>query len=94
MEALTTMGTADLVLFNWIPHERDDLDLITRLRRRAVHEPVVILLATGEPGVRDLQSALRAGANDYLMKPFTSMQIDEKLLRFGLSTQSRANCDK
>jgi two-component system chemotaxis response regulator CheY len=88
MEALSTIGAADLVLVSWIPRERDGLDFITCLRRRAAHESVVILLATGEPGVRDLQRALRAGANDYLMKPFTSMQIDEKLSRFGLSTHN------
>jgi two-component system, chemotaxis family, chemotaxis protein CheY len=94
LEALSRIGTADLVLVSWIPQERDGLDFITRLRRKAVHESIVIMLATGEPGVRDLQRALRAGANDYLMKPFTSLQIDEKLVRFGLTRQSSGNCDR
>jgi two-component system chemotaxis response regulator CheY len=94
LEALSSIGTADLVLVSWIPQERDGLDFITRLRRKAAHESVVIVLATGEPGVRDLQRAFRAGANDYLMKPFTSLQIDEKLVRFGLTRQSSANCDR
>ena len=37
MEALSTIGAADLVLVSWIPRERDGLDFITCLRRRAAH---------------------------------------------------------
>lgn len=84
LETLSSIGATDLVLVSWIPNERVGVDFITRLRRNAAYESVIILMATGEPRVRDLQRAFMAGANDYLMKPFTSMQMDEKLARFGL----------
>ena len=61
---------------------------------KAAHESVVILSATGPPAVRDLQSAFRARANEYRMKPFPSLQIGEKLVRFDLPRQSNMNCDK
>ena len=84
-EVLSLIGPADLVLVSWFPHGSDDLEFITRLRRKSVHNSIVIVLATVEPRLRDLQRALVAGANDYLMRPFTSLQIDEMLVRFGLA---------
>ena len=46
------------------------------------------MLAATEPGIRELHGALIAGADDYLMKPFTSLQIDEKLAQVGLASRS------
>jgi response regulator of citrate/malate metabolism len=43
------------------------------------------MLVAAQLGMRELQGALIAGADDYLMKPFTSLQIDEKLAQIGLT---------
>lgn len=83
MDVLTSMGTAGLVLVDWVPHEIDSLEFITRLRHEAADRPMVIMLAAVEPGMRQLHRALTAGADDYLMKPFTSLQLDEKLAQAG-----------
>jgi two-component system chemotaxis response regulator CheY len=85
MEALNKMGAADLVLVDWAPHEISSLEFIARLRHEAADRPMVIMLATVEPGIRRLRRALIAGADDYLMKPFTSLQIDEKLAQAGFA---------
>jgi two-component system chemotaxis response regulator CheY len=81
MEALHGAGVADLILANWSPHE---LEFVTSLRREAAGATVVIMLTTSELGTRELQSALIAGADDYLVTPFTSLQMDERLARAGL----------
>ena len=78
------MGTADLVLVDWILHEIDGLEFVTRLRHESVEDTRVVMLVAAEPGMRELHGALMAGADDYLMKPFTSLQIDEKLAQVGL----------
>jgi two-component system, chemotaxis family, chemotaxis protein CheY len=93
-DVLSGIGTADLVMVNWTPREADGLEFITRLRHKTAHDSIVIVLATVDSGVRDLQRAFRAGANDYLMKPFTALQIDEKLTRFGLTKHCSGNSDK
>jgi two-component system chemotaxis response regulator CheY len=85
LDVLRRMGTADLVLVNWIPSEADNLDFITQLRRQAAHNTTVIILAASEPGMRELHAAFIAGADDYMMMPFTSMQMDERLARAGLT---------
>jgi two-component system, chemotaxis family, chemotaxis protein CheY len=88
MDVLRRMGTADLVLIDWIPHQVDGLEFVTRLRHESAENTRVVMLAATEPGMRELHGALIAGADDYLMKPFTSLQIDEKLAQVGLPWRS------
>jgi len=85
MELLRVSGAADLVLIDWAVYQMDGLEFVTRLRHESVDNTRVVLLVTSEPGTRELQGALIAGVDDYLLKPFTSVQIDEKLQRVGLS---------
>jgi two-component system chemotaxis response regulator CheY len=85
MQVLRSMGTADLVLVDWIPHQVDSLEFVARLRHESMEDARIVMLATTEPGTRERHGALIAGADDYLMKPFTSLQIDEKLARVGLT---------
>jgi two-component system, chemotaxis family, chemotaxis protein CheY len=85
MDVLRGMGTADLVLVDWVPHHMDSLEFVARLRHELVGDTRILMLVAIEPGIRDLHGALIAGADDYLIKPFTSLQIDEKLTQVGLS---------
>jgi two-component system, chemotaxis family, chemotaxis protein CheY len=85
MDVLRAMGTADLVLVDWILHRGDGLDFVTRLRHESLEDTRVVMLVAAEPGMRELHGALLAGADDYLMKPFTSLQIDEKLAQVGFT---------
>ncbi|MFE9686905.1 response regulator transcription factor [Streptomyces sp. NPDC006285] len=59
----------------------DGLDLLGRLRARAVRTPVMLLTAMGT--VHDRVDGLDAGADDYMVKPF---ELDE------LSARLRALC--
>ncbi|MFG1949034.1 response regulator transcription factor [Nonomuraea sp. NPDC048826] len=54
----------------------DGLDLLARLRRRAVTVPALVLTAYG--AVADRVAGLDAGAEDYLVKPF---EVEELLAR-------------
>jgi two-component system chemotaxis response regulator CheY len=85
MDVLRGMGTADLVLVDWVPHQIDSLQFVARLRHELVEDTRVLMLVTAEPGIRELHGALIAGADDYLIRPFTSLQMDEKLAQVGLT---------
>jgi two-component system chemotaxis response regulator CheY len=87
MDVLRAMGAADLVLVDWSLHNIDSLEFVTRLRQETVEDTRVVMLVVSQPGMRELQRALIAGADDYLMKPFTSLQIDEKLAQVGLASR-------
>jgi two-component system chemotaxis response regulator CheY len=88
LNVLYGIGTADLVLVEWNGCENDNIDFVTELRHETEHDTVVLMLVTSEPGMRDIKRALIAGADDYLVTPFTSQQIDEKLEQAGF------NCPK
>jgi two-component system, chemotaxis family, chemotaxis protein CheY len=88
MDVLRGMGRADLVLIDWIPYETDGLEFVTRLRHERVEDTRGVMLVAAEPDIRELHGAFIAGADDYLMKPFTSLQMDEKLAQVGLAWRS------
>jgi two-component system, chemotaxis family, chemotaxis protein CheY len=85
MDVLRGMGTADLVLVDWVPHQIESLEFVARLRQELIEDTWILMLVATEPGIRELHGALIAGADDYLIRPFTSLQIDEKLAQVGLS---------
>jgi len=94
LEMLRKVGKADLVLVDWALSGKNSLEFITSLRHETGNETMVLMLAEREPGIRELHRALLAGADDYLTKPFTSLQIDEKMARAGLTWQWDAYCDR
>ncbi len=55
----------------------DGLDLLARLRSRAVRTPVLLL--TGLGSVHDRVDGLDAGADDYLVKPFDLAELSARL---------------
>ncbi len=81
---LAHITAADVVLLDWNPADSEGLQLVADLRRQTSFQPLVIIMLAAEPGRRVIQAALDAGANDYLVKPFNSMQISKKLASAGL----------
>ena len=94
LEILRKMGRADLVLVDWTLSGKNCQEFITSLRHETASETMILMLAEREPGIRELHRALIAGADDYLTKPFTSLQIDEKMARAGLTWQWDTYCDR
>ena len=50
MDVLRSMGTADLVLVDWMPHQIDSLEFVTRLRHESIEDTRVVMLMAAEPG--------------------------------------------
>jgi DNA-binding response OmpR family regulator len=87
LEGLSTTGSPDIAMVQWSVHATDTMELVTRLRNEPPHKTAIIMMAEQEPGLRELQKTLMTGADDYLVKPFTSLQIDGKLEQAGLTPQ-------
>jgi len=66
----------DLVILDWMLPEISGLDICTRLRKTGVQVPIIMLTAKDE--ISDRVTGLNAGADDYLIKPFS---IEELLAR-------------
>lgn len=87
-EVLRRMGAANVVLVDSDPSCPEDLAFLTYLRRQNPPATLVIMLVTMEPNMRDIQRALAAGADEYLMKPFNSLQIDTRLAGLGFASDT------
>jgi two-component system, chemotaxis family, chemotaxis protein CheY len=73
-----------LVLADWNMPEMNGLDLVKHLRRNAELASLKVIMVTTETEVDHIVSALDAGANEYVMKPFTKDILREKLEMVGI----------
>jgi two-component system chemotaxis response regulator CheY len=76
-----------LVLADWNMPEMNGLDLLKRLRQKPELSSVVVVMVTTEAELGHMASALEAGANEYVMKPFTKEILKEKLEMIGMSLE-------
>jgi two-component system chemotaxis response regulator CheY len=92
-EALAVMesqkATVDFVLADWNMPEMNGLDLLKQLRQDPELGGLKVIMVTTENEVDHMVSALEAGANEYVMKPFTKDILKEKLELVGILPVSR-----
>lgn len=88
VEALELMesegASMTLVLADWNMPEMNGLDLLKRLRENPAFVSVPVVMVTTETGLDQMVTALEAGANEYVMKPFTKDILVEKLQMAGV----------
>ena len=82
LEALAVLEDiewADVVLVDWNMPEMSGIEFVEAVRARARYDDVPIVMVTTETEVTQMIRALDAGANEYIMKPFTAEVLREKL---------------
>ena len=93
VEALKVMeaekNQIDLVLADWNMPEMNGLDLLKQLRQDPELASLKVIMVTTETELDNMVSALEAGANEYLMKPFTKDILTEKLELVGISALAK-----
>jgi two-component system chemotaxis response regulator CheY len=68
-----------LVLTDWNMPEINGLDLVKLVRQDPQLSSLVVVMVTTETELDQMAAALEAGANEYVMKPFTKDILLEKL---------------
>ena len=81
---LKKMGGADIALLDWNMPEMDGFEFLSRVRADAEFSDLRVMMVTTESEMTQVAKALEAGANEYLMKPFTKEALFEKLVLLGL----------
>lgn len=88
-DALARLGEGpmpDVILCDWNMPEMNGLELVKAVRADARYADVKIVMATTETESSQVSDAMTAGANEYLMKPFTKESLQGKLGILGLAT--------
>jgi two-component system chemotaxis response regulator CheY len=73
-----------LILVDWNMPNLDGLGFVRSLRSDPRNAEVKVMMVTTETEVDRMVTALEAGANEYVMKPFTAEIISDKLRILGV----------
>ena len=76
----------DLILLDWVLPERSGIEVCTELRGKGLQTPIIFL--TAKDTLQDTVAGLKAGANDYIKKPF---HFEELLARVQVYARKKAD---
>ena len=69
----------DMLITDWNMPEMNGLELVRKVRADERFKDLPIIMATTEGGKAEVITALKAGVNNYIVKPFTPQVLKEKL---------------
>jgi len=81
VDALTKLRSHpfEFVLSDWNMPNMDGLTLLQNIRADAQLAKLPVLMITAEAKKENIVAAAQAGANGYIVKPFTAATLEEKL---------------
>ncbi|MHB1676833.1 MAG: chemotaxis response regulator CheY [Sulfuriferula sp.] len=71
----------DFVVSDWNMPNMDGLTLLQQIRADPALASLPVLMVTAEAKKENIIAAAQAGANGYIVKPFTAATLDEKLAK-------------
>ena len=74
-----------IVLVDWHMPGMSGLEFVSSVRSDPTYDEMLIVFVTSEIDLEHVAQALEAGANEYIMKPFTKDVILEKLGLLGIA---------
>lgn len=72
-------GSFDFVITDWNMPNMPGIDLLKAIRSDADMKDMPVLMVTAEATKECVVSAVEAGVNNYIVKPFTSDSLKEKM---------------
>jgi two-component system chemotaxis response regulator CheY len=83
-------GGYQFVITDWNMPNMTGLDLIKSMRADTAMKNLPVLMVTAEAQKENIIAAAQAGASGYVVKPFTSATLDEKLHKIFKTMEERA----
>lgn len=72
-------GGFGLVLLDWNMPVMNGLELLRAVRADPTINKMAVLMITAEAKAENIMEAVQAGVSDYLVKPFSTQGLEEKL---------------
>lgn len=88
LEKLAAEGSIDVALVDWNMPLMNGLELVQAVRSSKQHSQLPLLMVTSETELERVVAAMEAGADEYLMKPFTDQELASKI---ALALAARGN---
>lgn len=74
----------DVATVDWEMPRTTGVEFIEQLKQRPEFDSIKLLMVTTLNSLQQVARALRAGADEYLMKPITREMIEEKFILMGV----------
>jgi two-component system, chemotaxis family, chemotaxis protein CheY len=74
-------GSYGLVVSDWNMPNMDGLEMLKAIRSDPTLSKTPVLMVTAEAKKENIIAAAQAGANGYVVKPFTAVTLEEKITR-------------
>ncbi|PWV63254.1 response regulator [Plasticicumulans acidivorans] len=84
LDVLAQAGPVDVALVDWNMPVMNGYEFIKSVRASPQYTRLTLMMVTTETEISQVVRALAAGANEYLMKPFTADDLVQKLELLGL----------
>ena len=84
VEQLEQNGPVKFALVDWNMPEVTGIEFVERVRAQPGYADVRLIMVTTETEVEQMTRALEAGADEYIMKPFTREAVEDKLRLLGV----------
>lgn len=85
LECLQRRDDIEAVLVDWNMPGMDGCDFIRAVRAAGTYRDLPMMMVTAESELEQIATALAAGADEYVMKPFTRDAVLEKLNLLGIA---------
>lgn len=72
-------GNFEFVVSDWNMPNLDGLEMLKEIRQDDALKELPVLMVTAEAKKENIIAAAQAGANGYVVKPFTAATLEEKL---------------
>jgi two-component system chemotaxis response regulator CheY len=72
-------GNFEFVVSDWNMPNLDGLEMLKEIRQDEALKELPVLMVTAEAKKENIIAAAQAGANGYVVKPFTAATLEEKL---------------
>jgi two-component system chemotaxis response regulator CheY len=72
-------GNFEFVVSDWNMPNLDGLEMLKEIRQDNALKDLPVLMVTAEAKKENIIAAAQAGANGYVVKPFTAATLEEKL---------------
>ena len=86
LDQLKKLDFIDLACIDWNMPVMNGIEFITEAKKMAHMRSAWLMMVTTETEMSNMHKAMVAGANEYVMKPFTKEVILSKLDMMGLSS--------
>jgi two-component system chemotaxis response regulator CheY len=80
----------DFVVSDWNMPNMTGIDLLKNIRADEALRNLPVLMITAEARKENIIEAAQAGANGYIVKPFTAATLDEKLTKIFKNLEKKA----